>query len=144
MVYNVIKFQSPFERLKSYQDSPDVALRRAVIMQAIIDATDDGLSSVSKNTSSNARKWLFSQNQDFENICLEAGLEPSYVVKIAETLIDINRAKKNLGSHINLLHKVKKNTKSERNIFNQELQKPSDPFISYDHINYEQRSRKLG
>ena len=37
---NVIKFQSPFERLKLYTTSPDVTLRKAIITQAIIDATN--------------------------------------------------------------------------------------------------------
>ncbi|WP_341758021.1 hypothetical protein [Candidatus Tisiphia endosymbiont of Ditula angustiorana] len=34
-IYNVIKFQSPFERLKSYTNSPDVILRKAIIVKHI-------------------------------------------------------------------------------------------------------------
>ena len=37
---NPIKFQSPFERLKLFQSSCDVALRKAIITQAIIDASN--------------------------------------------------------------------------------------------------------
>lgn len=37
---NVIRLTTPFERIKLYNVSPDVALRRAIITQAIIDATN--------------------------------------------------------------------------------------------------------
>ncbi|AFB28840.1 hypothetical protein RPK_02915 [Rickettsia rickettsii str. Hlp len=35
----VIKLTTPFERIKLYNSIPDIALRSAIIMQAIIDAT---------------------------------------------------------------------------------------------------------
>ena len=38
-MHNVTKLQAPFERLKKYDISPDIALRKAIIMQAIFDAT---------------------------------------------------------------------------------------------------------
>lgn len=39
-MYNVIKFQAPFERLKYYNSSPEVSLYKSIITQAIIDATN--------------------------------------------------------------------------------------------------------
>lgn len=36
----VIKLTTPFERIKFYNPIPDIALRSAIIMQAIIDATN--------------------------------------------------------------------------------------------------------
>ena len=38
-MYNVIKFQAPFERLKQYNASSEIILYKAIITQAIIDAT---------------------------------------------------------------------------------------------------------
>ncbi|HJD65950.1 MAG TPA: hypothetical protein LFV91_02555 [Rickettsia endosymbiont of Bembidion nr. Transversale] len=37
---SVIKLATPFERLKFHNPIPDIALRLAVIMQAIIDSTN--------------------------------------------------------------------------------------------------------
>ncbi|WP_419235679.1 hypothetical protein [Rickettsia endosymbiont of Nabis limbatus] len=37
---SVIKLATPFERLKFHNPLPDIALRLAVIMQAIIDSTN--------------------------------------------------------------------------------------------------------
>ncbi len=39
-MYHVMKFQAPFERLKEYSPSPEIILYKAIITQAIIDATN--------------------------------------------------------------------------------------------------------
>jgi hypothetical protein len=39
-MYHVMKFQAPFERLKEYNSSPEIILYKAIITQAIIDATN--------------------------------------------------------------------------------------------------------
>jgi hypothetical protein len=63
---NVIKFPSPFERLKSYTNSPDVMLRKAIITQAIIDAT---------------------------NISEFREIEPSFVVRVTKEIIKLHKSK---------------------------------------------------
>lgn len=56
-IYNVIKFQSPFERLKSYTNSPDVILRKAIITQAIIEATNISKFRTAKKLEQEAKLW---------------------------------------------------------------------------------------
>ncbi len=91
---NVIKFQAPFERLKSYNSSPDVSLRRAIITQAIIDASNNSnTNKEAKKIELEAKSWLFGNSAYFAEICIEAGLEKGYVVKIAKEIIKIHDSK---------------------------------------------------
>lgn len=79
----VIKLTTPFERIKLYNPIPDIALRSAIIMQAIIDATNTSATKAEYN----AKKWLFENNENFNATCLEMGIEPNYVRKTAKKLI---------------------------------------------------------
>ncbi|WP_218460454.1 hypothetical protein [Rickettsia sp. TH2014] len=74
----VIKLTTPLERIKLYNPIPDIALRSAIIMQAIIEAT---------KAEYNAKKWLFENNENFNATCLEMDIEPNYVRKTAKKLI---------------------------------------------------------
>ncbi|MFK8040448.1 MAG: hypothetical protein AB8B67_03860 [Rickettsiaceae bacterium] len=93
---NVIKFQAPFERVKLYHDYPDISLYRAVIIQAIIDATNVSNQKKDKNVTVAANKWLFndSEYQDFKEICSRADLEPYFVRKIASKIINLHHQQK--------------------------------------------------
>lgn len=86
---NVIKFQSPFERLKSYNSSPEINLRKAIIMQAVIDATNTSDAPEAKKLELEAKQWLFYDDY-FKELCLEAGMDPSFIIKIAKELIRLH------------------------------------------------------
>lgn len=86
---NVIKFQSPFERLKSYNSSPEINLRKAIIMQAIIDATNTSDAPEAKKLELEAKEWLFCDDY-FKELCLEAEMDPSFIIKIAKELIRLH------------------------------------------------------
>lgn len=101
-MYNVLKFQAPFERIKIYNKSPDVALRKAIIMQAIIDATNLSNEAINQKIEQEAKLWLFSNSKHFKETCLEADLKPSFVVRIAKELISLHKEK------INKLSSIKK------------------------------------
>jgi hypothetical protein len=88
-----IMFHKPFENLKLYNDNPDVALRRAIIMQIIIDACTTGKHSKNRIIEREAREWLFNNSDDFQQICDEADLEPDFVRAIARKIIDKLTAK---------------------------------------------------
>lgn len=88
---NVIKFQAPFERLKLYDSSPDIVLRKAIITQAIIDATNISDFREAKKIEIEAKLWIFGGDEYFKKICLEAGIEPSYVIKITKEIIKLHR-----------------------------------------------------
>lgn len=92
----VIKFQAPFERLKTFSDNPDILLRRAIILQAIIDASNISAASEAKKYEHEARIWIFSNSNYFHRICYEARLEPDFVIKIAKEVIKLNKKKLNL------------------------------------------------
>ena len=73
-MYNVIKFQAPFDRIKFY-NSGSISLYKAVILQAIIDVTllnDSNISAANKILAEDARKWIFEDSEGF----------PVYNVKI--------------------------------------------------------------
>ncbi|WP_395476269.1 hypothetical protein [Rickettsia endosymbiont of Pantilius tunicatus] len=82
---SVIKLATPFERLKFHNPLPDIALRLAVIMQAIIDSTNTSQKKEAKKAEDAAKKWIFMDNEDFMTICSEAGIEPSLVKKLLRT-----------------------------------------------------------
>ncbi|KJV57175.1 hypothetical protein OCHUTO_0191 [Orientia chuto str. Dubai] len=96
----VIKFQAPFERLKTFSDDPDILLRRAIILQAIIDASNISLASEAKKYELEAKAWIFGNSDYFQKICYEALLEPDFIVKIAKEVIKLNKQKCNLKIEI--------------------------------------------
>ena len=72
--YGVIKFQSPFERMKDYNFKPEVKLYKSVILQAIIDASNVSDDSYAKKIELEAKGWLFGKSKDFQEACLELRL----------------------------------------------------------------------
>ena len=90
---NVIKFQAPFERLKLFDNSPDVNLRKAIITQAIIDASNISEDRKAKKLEREAKNWIFGCGEYFKNICAEACMEPQYVIKLAKQIIKLHRLK---------------------------------------------------
>ncbi|MGX6960190.1 MAG: hypothetical protein ACIPMY_02890 [Rickettsia endosymbiont of Pentastiridius leporinus] len=89
----VIKPAAPFERLKSFNSLPDIALRRAIIMQAVIDSTNTSLKKEAKKAEYNSKNWIFEDNENFTSTCLEAGVEPSLVKEITKDLIKLQHNK---------------------------------------------------
>ncbi len=87
---NVIKFQAPFERIKFYNSSPEVSLFKAVITQAIVDASNLSCSKEYKKIELEAKAWIFGGSEDFEEICRMVKLTPSWVKKIAEEIIKLH------------------------------------------------------
>jgi hypothetical protein len=92
-MYNVIKFQAPFERIKHFNASNEVSLYKAIITQAIIDATNTSDERAAKDIEVDAKGWLFGNSPYFQEICYRAEIEPSFVVKIAKDAIKLNREK---------------------------------------------------
>ncbi len=90
---NVIKFPSPFERLKSYTNSPDVMLRKAIITQAIIDATNISEFRAAKKLEQEAKSWIFGGGESFKTTCMEGEIEPSFVVKVTKEIIKLHKSK---------------------------------------------------
>lgn len=90
--YSVIKFHSPFEKLKEYDFSPETKLYKSIIIQAIIDVSNRADEPSLKQDELAAKSWLFGDSADFLNICKLADLEPSNVVKMARTAISLNKS----------------------------------------------------
>lgn len=105
---NVIKFQAPFEKIKQYSNSPYANLRKAIITQAIIDASNSSSDKTAKKFEIEAKNWLFGPDSTFEEICIDADLNPSFIRKIARSVIK--------------LHKNNNTTKNNRNISKQKSQ----------------------
>jgi uncharacterized protein YycO len=111
---NVIKFQSPFERLKLFDASPDISLRKAIITQAIIDASNVSDDKSARKRELEAKSWIFTNNSYFKSICLDAGMEPSFVVKITKQIIKFQKAK-------SLIRKSKLNNSKKRDFKNENV-----------------------
>ncbi len=106
---NVIKFQSPFERLKLYANSPDIILRKAIITQAIIDATNISEVPIAKKLEKEATSWIFGNDESFKATCIEAGIEPSFVVRITKDIIKLHKdqSKFRVSNPLNLANNEK-------------------------------------
>ena len=88
--YGVIKFQSPFERMKDYNFKPEVRLYKSVILQAIIDASNISDDSYARKIELDAKGWLFGKSKDFQEACFRAEIEPYYVIRTAKKIIRLN------------------------------------------------------
>lgn len=97
MISSVIKLQAPFERLKGYSDCADVNLRRAIILQAIIDATNVSSSKSAVRNADEAKEWLFGDNPYFSKVCNEADLETYTVKQVARDMMDIQQRRYKLA-----------------------------------------------
>jgi hypothetical protein len=95
---NVIKFQSPFERLKLFQNSPDVSLHKAIITQAIIDASNISDNKKAVKLEREAKNWIFGCGEYFKTICMEACIEPQLVIKITKQIIQLHKDKVKIKS----------------------------------------------
>ena len=126
---SVFKPQAPFERLKFSNYSPEVALRKAIILQAIIDSTSTSDTEESRKIELSAKKWLFNKSQNFVSICLDGQLQPDFVIKVAKEMIrqhteENNKMKRRKGY-------TKNNTLSKRNVKESEKENEEefqDPF----------------
>jgi hypothetical protein len=87
----VLKPQAPFERLKFANTCPEIALRKAIILQAIIDASNKSMGKAARKLATNAYKWLFGNSEGFRENCVDAELDPDFVVKIAKQMIELHR-----------------------------------------------------
>jgi hypothetical protein len=94
-MYNVIKFQAPFERIKLNCPIPEANLIRAIITQAVIDASNvSDVPSIKKQTL-DARNWIFGGegHEDFVEMCLAIGLEPSFIARFTKEAIKDHQKK---------------------------------------------------
>lgn len=96
MTANVIKFQAPFERLKLAKSSPDTMLLKAIILQAIIDASNISTNGKLKRYEIEAKSWIFGRSEYFVQICEEAGMEADFVIRIAKEVIKLQKSKASL------------------------------------------------
>ena len=85
----IVQLQAPFERLKIYNDIPEVALQKAIILQAIKDATSSSKSQRDIENKVIAREWIYCDDPDFVTVCEKAGYEPSYIRSIAGQFIQL-------------------------------------------------------
>jgi hypothetical protein len=92
---SVLKPQAPFERLKLSNTNPEVALKKAVILQAIIDASNTSASKSAIKSAKSATKWLFGNSEGFLETCSDAEMDPDFLIKVAKQLIEL-QSKKNL------------------------------------------------
>lgn len=95
MTTDVIKFYAPFQRLvEANEHNPHIALRKGIILQAIIDATYTGTSARARKDAIEAKEWLFTDSDYFDLICDQAGYEKSFIRKVARETIKLHHSKK--------------------------------------------------
>ncbi len=88
--YGVIKFQTPFEKMKDYDFKPEVRLSKSIILQAIIDASNTSDAFRARKIELEAKSWLFGKSEDFYEACFRAEIEPDYVIRTAKKVIRFN------------------------------------------------------
>lgn len=92
-MHNVIKFQAPFERLKEYASSPEAALFKAIIMQALTDATSISEHPRDKMIEKEAKNWIYGNDDYFQTVSYFGELEPTFVIKTTQEAVRYNRLK---------------------------------------------------
>lgn len=97
-MYSVIKFQSPFERIKLYSSSPEVSLHKAIIIQAIIDASNISNDMEQRKLEVEAKTWLFGNSDDFKEVCDIANISSLEVRRVAKEAISMQKAKLRNGN----------------------------------------------
>ena len=93
-IYGVIKFQAPFERLKEYDYSAEVRLYKAILTQALIDASNISSSSEAKRYELEAKNWVFGDSNYFKEVCYNAEINPDFMRQITKEAIRLNSVKK--------------------------------------------------
>ena len=66
------------------KENPEVALAKAIILQAIIDIRSQDKFNIAKENKQEAYKWIFEDNTHLSQICTDSKLDPSYVRKITK------------------------------------------------------------
>lgn len=110
---STVKLHAPFDRLRSYDITPEIALRKGIIMQAILDACNSGKHRKHKAIRIEAKTWLFSNSEDFRQVCAEADLDPKLVVRIAKDEIKFRAALSKKSSSKRLTKNTKKKFRNE-------------------------------
>ncbi|WP_341763813.1 hypothetical protein [Candidatus Tisiphia endosymbiont of Beris chalybata] len=64
---------------------------KAIITQAIIDATNISELPVAKKLEQEAKAWIFGGGESFKSTCLEGGIEPTFVVKVTKEIIKLHK-----------------------------------------------------
>jgi hypothetical protein len=103
---NVIKFQSPFERLKDNNQSPEIALLKAIILQSIIDATNISTFGEARRDELDAKAWIYGGSEDFKMMCEYVSYSVDYVRKIARKIERLHKQnslieKQNISKKLN-------------------------------------------
>jgi len=88
---NVIKLNTPFERIKLCDSLPEINLRKAIITQAIIDATNISDAKQFKQIEIDAKNWIFGNSKSFKETCQEMGIEVDFVKHITRELIKLHK-----------------------------------------------------
>jgi hypothetical protein len=87
----VIKPQAPFERLKLAGSCPEVSLNKAIILQAIIDASNTCTSKEATKVANKAKGWLFGASQGLQQTCDFAELDHDYIIKVIAKMLNLHR-----------------------------------------------------
>jgi hypothetical protein len=92
-MYNVLKFQAPFERLKEYSNFAEVNLFKSVIVQAITDISNISEKPKNKAIRQEVIDWISGGSDYFQMACDFAGIEPAVVIKLAYEAMELSRKK---------------------------------------------------
>jgi hypothetical protein len=84
-----LKPQAPFERLRLANDCPEVALNKAIILQAMIDASNTSRCRSAQKIAKEARKWLFGNSEGFIEVCTDGELNPNFVTNLVGQIIGL-------------------------------------------------------
>tara|TARA_B110000003_G_C16120774_1_gene327657 strand:- start:123 stop:494 length:372 start_codon:yes stop_codon:yes gene_type:complete len=106
-IYGVIKFQAPFERLKEYNSSPEGCLYKAILTQAIIDASNASDEKGAKKLELEAKNWIFGNSKYFQDVCNRAEINPENIMNITRKVIKLNLAKQQyIGYDTGIVQKI--------------------------------------
>ncbi len=96
---NVIKLNAPFERIRFANIKPEGKLRKAIILQAMVDATSISTNPSDRKISDDAIEWIFGKSENFIIMCEEAGVEPDYIARRTQEAMEYLKTERKALNH---------------------------------------------
>ena len=91
MMYGVIKLQAPFDGLRALNEQSEICLSKAILIQAIIDASNKANSNDAKISELDAKEWIFGCSVDLDDICNLANMSLPTILQIIQEVIKLQQ-----------------------------------------------------
>lgn len=86
----MFKAEKPIETLLKLEKNPEFRVYYAIILQAVLDASNLSFDNIRHEEILEAREWLFNKSSNFEHDCQIINLNPDYVRGLVKEILLYN------------------------------------------------------